>query len=322
MLLFVGDDWAEDHHDVELQDESGRKLCTARLEEGVSGIGRLHALIGQQLGEDASPDQVLVGIETDRGPWVGALVAAGYSVYAVNPRQVARFRERHRSSGAKSDTADAHALAEMVRTDSHQLRQVAGDSAQAEAVKVVARAHQNLIWERTRHTQRLRAALREYFPAALDAFADTGLTGADTLELLARAADPTAAAKLTIAQISAAMKRAHRRNIAVKATKIAACLRTEELGQPEPVTAAYAAAVRAEVALLGALNTQVKAMEAQVEAHFGRHPDVEIYLSQPGIGQIVGARVLGEFGDDPDRYTTAKTRKNCEDHGVSSQAVA
>ena len=108
-------------------------------------------MIGEQLGADPDEVQVVVGIETDRGPWVPALVAAGYQVFAVNPLQAARYRERHAVSGAKSDAADAHVLADMVRTDSHQLRPVAGDSAQAEAVKVVARTHKTLIWERTRH---------------------------------------------------------------------------------------------------------------------------------------------------------------------------
>ena len=119
MRLFVGDDWAEDHHDVELMDASGRVLAKARLPEGVAGIARLHALIGQQLGEDAEDAEVVIGIETDRGPWVAALVAAGYVVYAVNPLQASRYRERHGVSGAKSDRGDAHMLADMVRTDSH-----------------------------------------------------------------------------------------------------------------------------------------------------------------------------------------------------------
>ena len=141
-------------------------------------------MIGAQLG-DAEATEVAVGIETDRGPWVAALIAAGYTVYAVNPLQAARYRERHGVSGAKSDAADAHILADMVRTDAHQLRAVAGDSPDAEAVKVVARAHKTLIWERTRHTQRLRHSLREYFPAALEAFED--LDAADTLELLGKA---------------------------------------------------------------------------------------------------------------------------------------
>jgi transposase len=205
-VLLVGDDWAEDHHDVELQNEAGRRLARARLPEGVAGVARLHELIGEHLAGDADPGQVAVGIETDRGGWVQALIAAGYTVYAINPRQVARYRERHGTSGAKSDAGDAHTLADMVRTDRHQLRAVAGDSAQAQAVKVVARAHQALVWERHRHMLRLRPALREFFPAALEVFAD--LTAPDALELLARAPDPVSAAALSRPQISAALKRA------------------------------------------------------------------------------------------------------------------
>lgn len=306
-MLFVGDDWAEDHHDIEVQDEAGRRLAKARLPEGLAGVARLHELIAQHL-DDGESDQVALAIETDRGPWVIALIAAGYRVFAINPLQVARYRERHSVSGAKSDAADAHTLADMVRTDSHQLRQVAGDSDQAEAVKVVARAHKTLIWERTRHAQRLRNALREFFPAALLAFDD--LTGADTLELLAKAPDPDTAARLTSTQINAALKRARRHGAGEKAQGIQAALRSEQLRQPAAVTAAYAASVRAQAALIATLNAQIKTMGAQVEAHFGQHPDVEIYLSQPGMGSIVGARVLAEFGDDERRYDDASARKN------------
>ena len=308
MVLFVGDDWAEDHHDVEVMDAAGRRLAKARLPEGVAGIARMHAMIAEQLGDRVDETEVLVGIETDRGPWVAALVAAGYTVYAINPLSVARYRERHSVSGAKSDPADAHTIADMVRTDSHQLRPVAGDSAQAEAVKVVSRAHKTLIWERTRHTQRLRHALREYFPAALEAFDD--LDAPDTLELLAKAPDPASAARLSISQIRAALKRARRRKIDEKAERIQAALRAEQLGRAEVITAAYAATTRSVAAVLATLNEQVKALQGQVDAHFGQHPDAEIIGSQPGMGPILGARVLAEFGDDPHRYTTAKNRKN------------
>ena len=307
-MLFVGDDWAQAHHDVELMDATGRRLAKARLPEGVAGMARLHAMIGEQLGEDAEAAEVAVGIETDRGPWVAALVAAGYTVYAINPLQVARYRERHSVSGAKSDAADAHTLADMVRTDAHQLRPVAADTPQAQAVKVVTRAHKTLIWERTRHTQRLRHALREYFPAALAAFED--LDAADALELLAKAPDPASAAKLTITQITTALTRARRRNVAEKAARIQAVLRAEHLGQPAVLTAAYAATTRAAVAVLRSVDEQVKVLQGQVDAHFGQHPDAEIILSQPGLGPVLGARVLAEFGDDPDRYTDAKSRKN------------
>jgi transposase len=230
MRLFVGDDWAEDHHDVELMDERGRVLARGRLPEGVTGMTRLHELTGEQLGEDADDAEVIIGTETDRGPWVGALVAAGYTVYGVNPLQASRYRERHGVSGAKSDRGDAHMLTDMVRTDSHQLRAVAGDSPDAEAVKVVARTRKTLIWERTRQVQRLRHQLREYFPAALEAFDD--LDAPDALELLGKAPDPAKAAKLTRAQVSAALKRARRRDIPGKATVILAALHSAQLGQP------------------------------------------------------------------------------------------
>ncbi|MCA1704756.1 MAG: IS110 family transposase [Actinobacteria bacterium] len=308
-MLFVGDDWAEDHHDVEVQDELGHRLRKARVPEGIAGIASLHDMIAEHLPEDADPESVVIGIETDRGPWVAALVMAGYQVFAINPRQVARFKERYSTSGAKSDAADAHALADMVRTERHQLRPIAGDSAESEAIRVVARAHQGLIWERTRHTLRLRSALREFFPAALDAFSD--LTAPDTLELLGKAADPTAAARLTTTQVTAALQRARRRgDLAAKADAIRTALRRGHLTQPDIITDAYAATVRAQVAVLATLNEQIKHLEGGVEAHFGQHPDAEIYLSQPGMGTITGARVLGEFGDDPTRYAGAKSRKN------------
>ena len=308
MRLFVGDDWAEDHHDIEVMNEAGKVLAKRRLPEGAAGMAQLHELTGRYLPEDAADAEVVTGIETDRGPWVAALIAAGYTVFPVNPLQASRYRERHGVSGAKSDGADAHMLADMVRTDSHQLRPAAGDSPDAEAIKVVARTHKTLIWERTRHVQRLRHQLREYFPAALEAFED--LDAPDTLELLAKAPDPARARRLTRAQIAAALKRARRRDIAGKTTAILAALRSDQLGQPAALTAAYAATVRSLTAVISTLNEQVKALEEQVRAHFGRHPDAEIYRSQPGMGAILGARVLGEFGDDPHRYADGKARKN------------
>jgi transposase len=306
--LFVGDDWAEDHHDIEVMDGAGKVLAKRRLPEAAAGMTQLHGLIGRFVPEGADDVEVVIGIETDRGPWVAALTAAGYLVFPVNPLQASRYRERHGVSGAKSDGGDAHMLADMVRTDSHQLRPAAGDSPEGQGIKVVARTHKTLIWDRTRQVQRLRHQLREYFPAAIEAFED--LDAPDALELLAKAPDPARAAKLTRAQVAAALRRARRRNITGKTDAILAALRGGHLGQPSALTAAYAATVRSLIAVLTTLNEQVKALEEQVREHFGRHPDAEIYQSQPGLGPILGARVLGEFGDDPHRYASSKSRKN------------
>jgi transposase len=314
-VLFVGDDWAEDHHDVELVDEAGRRLARARLAEGLDGLSRLHALIAEHLPEqwadvpaEEAARRVVIGIETDRGAWVQALIAAGYVVFAINPMQVARYRQRHSTSGAKSDAGDAHVLAEIVRLDRDHHRPIAGDSADAEAVKLLARTHQSMIWDRTRQVLRLRSALREFFPAALVAFDD--LSAADTLELLGRAPDPDRAARLSRAQLAGALRRAKRRNPDAKAVQLQAVLRAPALRQPAAVQTAYAAVVTGQVRVIVALNTEIEALAEVVAEHFGRHRDAEIYLSQPGLGTILGARVLAEFGDDADRFADAKSRKN------------
>ena len=314
-MLFVGDDWAEDHHDVDDVDAAGQVLARKRLPEGIEGVTSLHALIAAHLPQDAvdlAPDlaarRVKVGIETDRGPWVAALVATGYEVFAINPMSVARYRQRHSTSGAKSDAADAHLLAEIVRLDRDHHRPMAGDSHEAEAIKLVARTHQNLVWDRTRHVLRLRSTLREFFPAALRAFAD--LDAPDALELLARAPDPDRASDLSRSKIAAALTRARRRGVEAKAAQLQAILRAGELRQPPIVQSAYAAVVTGQVAILQTLNTQIADMSAVVAAHFGQHPDAEIYTSQPGLGVVLGARVMGEFGDDPHRFADGKARKN------------
>ena len=305
-MIFVGDDWAEAHHDVYLCDEAGTRLGKARLPEGIEGIGRFHELVAGHAGE---PGEVVVGIETDRGLWVQALIEAGYRVYAINPRAASRYRDRHTVSGAKSDPGDAKLLAELVRTDRHNHRPVAGDSDLGEGVKVLARAHQNLIWDRTRATNRLRCALREYFPAALDTF--TELADRDTLAVLAAGPDPATARKLTPGRVRTLLRNAGRqRNIDTRAQAIVEGLRVETLSAPPAVVSAFAATTRAQVALIAELNTQIAGLETELAAHFEQHPDADIYLSQPGIGVILGARALGEFGDDPNRYADAKSRKN------------
>jgi hypothetical protein len=314
-MLFVGDDWAEDHHDIEVQDEDGRRLARARLPEGIAGLARLHELIAEHLtDDDVDPETgfvaqgVIIGIETDRGTWVSALAAAGYQVFALNPVQVARYRERHGASGAKSDRGDAHVLAEIVRLDRAHHRPIAGDSPEVEGLKLVARSHQAFIWDRTRHLQRLRSALREFFPAALDAFPE--LTSPDALELLERAPDPARAARLSRSKITAALARARRRDVEARAAAIQAVLRAPALRQDPAIEAAYAVIVASAVRLIASLNTQIAELQAVVAEGFGRHPDADIVTSQPGLGPILGARVLAEFGDDSDRYADAKARKN------------
>jgi len=306
MMIFVGIDWAEAHHDVCVLDAEGEVLATRRIPEGLEGVGRLHALLGEHADQ---ADEVVVGIETDRGLLVTALLGAGYLVYAVNPLAASRYRERHTTSGAKSDRGDARMLADLVRTDRHHHRTVAPDSELHGAIKVLARAHQNLIWTRQRQLNALRSSLREYYPGALVAFEELGHP--DALAVLAIAPHPEQGRKLSQARIISALRRGGRqRNLERRASEIRAALRLPQLAAPALLAEAQAANTSALVAVIGTLGEQVTALEASLEGSFERHPDAEILRSLPGLGAILGARVLAEFGDAPDRYADAKGRRN------------
>jgi hypothetical protein len=305
-MIFVGIDWAEAHHDVCLVDEAGHMLAKRRVAEGLEGVGKLHGLIAEHAEE---PTSVVIGIETDRGLLVGSLLAAGYQVFAINPLAASRYRDRHATSGAKSDPGDARVLADLVRTDRHQHRVVAGDSELAEAVKVLARAHQGLIWSRQRQVNQLRNTLREFYPAALAAFED--LDSPDAIAILERAPTPNRGRTLSQAKIASALRRAGReRNLDTKAARIQAQLRQPQLEAPALVAQAYGHSVAANVAVIKQLSRQIAALETELAASFETHPDAKIYLSLPGLGRVLGARAMAEFGDDRTRFAHPKARKN------------
>ena len=297
--MFVGLDWAEDHHDVAVMAADGRLLAARRVADGLAGLRLVHELLA---GQAEDPAQVVVGTETDRGLFVGALVAAGYQVYAVNPLAVSRYRDRHQVSGAKSDAGDAKVLADLVRTDRHNHRPVAGDSDLAEAVKVLARTHQSLVWTRQRQLNQLRSLLREFYPGALAAVGGD-LGGRDALAILVVAPTPTLGRQLSQAKLAATLRRAGRqRGAEDRAAKLQAILGAPQLQAPGVVAEAYGAAVTALVGVITALNRQLEQLTSQLQRHFDQHPDAEILRSLPGLGLVLGARVVGEFGDDPTRY--------------------
>jgi transposase len=305
-VIFVGDDWAEAHHDVCVLDEHGERLAKRRVPEGLAGIAQLHALLAEHTAE---PSEVVIGIETDRGLWVAALLETGYAVYAINPLAASRYRDRHSVSGAKSDPGDAQVLADLVRTDRHQHRPVAADSTLAEAVKVLARAHQSLIWTRQRQVNQLRSTLREFYPQALVAFAGE-LGELDALAVLARAPSPAEGRLLSLSALRSTLRRAGReRNLDQKARQIQAALRSDQLAASPQITSAFAASVRATVAVAQELSRQIDELERELADAFMSHPDAEILRSLPGLGLVLGARVLAEFGDSPNRYKDAKGRR-------------
>jgi transposase len=305
-MILVGIDWSEKWHDVCLMDESGRVLGRRRIEDSAAGLTQLQALIAEHA-ED--PAEVAIGIETPDGLMVQALRAAGYAIYAVNPLAASRYRDRHAVSKKKSDRGDALMLADLVRTDRHKHRQLGEDSELAEAIKILARSHKRLIWTRQQLGNQLRSGLREYYPGALEAFGDD-LCGADSLALLERAPTPAQGRTLSLARITAALRKARRHHVEQRAVEIRDALRAPQLEQPAVVAQAHGVAVADLAGLLQDVVARIDRQEKELDRSLKVHPDAEIYLSLPGLATVLGARVLAEFGDDPNRYQDGRARKN------------
>jgi transposase len=305
-MIFVGIDWAEAHQDVCVLDDQGSVLAKGRVPDGAEGVGGLHALVAEHA-ED--PAEVVVGIELDRGLLVGSLVETGYHVYAVNPFAVSRYRDRHQTSGAKSDPGDAKVLADLVRTDRHNHREVAGGTDLAEAIKVLARAHQSLVWTRQRQVNQLRSTLREFYPAALAALGGE-LASHEACSILGMAPTPEWGRRLTKTRIRRSLAASGRtRNLDRRAEQIHEALHAPQLEAPPVLAGAYGQVVGSLVVVIDRLTHQIGQLEREVAERFEGHPDAEILRGLPGLGLILGARVLAEFGDDPTRYTDARARR-------------
>lgn len=309
MTVYCGIDWASDHHDVALVDHDGILLAKARIGDDAAGLAELLALLAEH--GDGPGRAIPAAIETARGLLVAALRASGREVYAINPMAAARYRERTAVSRKKSDHLDALALANILRTDRDRHRALPADTGQAQAISVLARAQQDAVWERTRTANALRAHLREYYPGFLTAFAGPDrFTSAAARVILAGAPTPAHAGKLTPAKLRTLLARAGRtRGIEAEAVRIHAALRIPQMRQPEPVEAAMGAKTRALLRQLDAACTSADELEQAATDSFNQHPDSEIYLSFPGLGPLLAARVLAEIGDDPHRFADARGLK-------------
>jgi transposase len=310
MNVFCGIDWAEDHHDIALADRDGTLLARRRISDDAAGLASLLALLAEH--GDTAEDPIPVAIETPRGLLTACLRATGRPVYPINPMAVARYRDRHSIAGRKSDHGDSFVLANVLRTDLHAHRPLPADSELAQAIAVLARAQQDAVWDRTTAHNRLRSHLREYFPGFLAAFAGVrdGILRPEARTILAAAPTPADAARLTLTQLRALLKKAGRqRGIDNEAQRLREAFQVEQMRQLPLVEAAMG---RQALALLGQLDAACTAaadLEHAATESFNLHPDAGIITSFPGLGPLTGARVLAEIGDDRSRFSDAKGLK-------------
>ncbi|MGX1975723.1 IS110 family RNA-guided transposase [Streptomyces sp. G7(2002)] len=309
-MIYCGIDWAERTHDVALVDDSGQLLAKRHITDDAAGYKILLDLLAEYGDTEDTP--IPVAIETSRGLLVAVLRTGKRQVFAINPMAAARYRDRHSVSRKKSDPGDALVLANILRTDMHAHRPLPQDSDLAQAVAVLARAQQDATWNKQQTANQLRSLLREYYPAALDAFAkwNNGLCRPEARELLRTAPTPARAARLTRTQIQAALKRAGRkRGIEAEAERLREVFRADWAHQPPLIEDALGKQMLALLVQLDATCTAADDLAKAVEETFPQHPDAEVITSFPGLGVQLGARVLAEIGDDRQRFADARGLK-------------
>ncbi|MDT9688958.1 IS110 family transposase [Streptomyces sp. P9(2023)] len=306
MDVFCGIDWAEGHHDVAIIDDTGKQLAKCRINDDLDGYELLLDLLAEH--GDTAEAPIPIAIETSRGLLVATLRTGNRQIFAVNPMAASRYRDRHGVSRKKSDPGDALVLANIIRTDMPMHRPLPADSDLAQAVAVLARAHQDAVWNRQQIASQLRSLLREYYPAALDAWHEKAgtLTRPDARKILAAAPTPTLAAQLPTWKLRLMMTNAGRkRGITEDAERLHALFRQAAARQLPAVEEAMGIQAKALLTQLNAACKAVDELAKAVEQTFRAHPDAPIMLSFPGVGAQVGARLLAEIGDDRTRFATA-----------------
>lgn len=282
MTITCGIDWAENHHDVALVDEAGTLVAKRRISDDVQGCRRLLELLAEV--GDSADEPIPVAIETARGLLIACLRTTGRKVYSINPMAVARYRERRTVARAKSDHADAVALANILRTDADAHRPLPADSELVQAIAVLARAQQDAVWSRGQLSNQLRSHLKQYFPAALAAFQvrGVGLDSREARAVLAVASDPAAAAKLSTARLASVLRKAGRqRNIDAWAQRLHAIFAGEYLHQLPAVEQAMGRQTAALVLQLDAARRAADDLAEAAAAAFAEHPDAAILSSFP-----------------------------------------
>ena len=301
-MLLVGIDWAESEHAVCLMDEAGTILKRLRIAHGPVGVSRLHREIAAQ---QPLADQVVVGIERPDGLLVESLLTAGYHLYPFNPKSVDRYRERDRVRGGKSDPADAELLARVLLTDRQRHRELLPDSAACQALRSIAQDDVRAERDQRRLLNRLRQALLDVFPQALEAFT---LGSTTSLRFLSRWPSAVAAQQATAAEIAVLLREVRHGQPGRAANQIRAALQADALAASATLAAAKASGIRLLAEQLLLLHRQRRDWEKQLRELLESdrpHPDGEVYLSLPGLDVRLTARVLGRLGDRRERFPTA-----------------
>ncbi len=298
-MWYVGLDWADTHHDVEVLDEAGKRVGARRFAHSHDGLNELKQFL---LRIAPSPENLACIVETNHGLLISFLLSAGIPVYPVNPKMANKLRK---VAGAKTDQIDAHLLVKMGRFDLDELRRLEPDSPTVQELKTLTRDQDSLIQMQTRLVNILPACLKEYYPAALNLF--TKLQQHSTLVFLQAYPTPQAGLAASLEEIIATLRAGKHSNPKGTAPKILKELHLPQLVANEVIVRAKSRLMLSLVKQLLVVMEDIANYDKEIEALFLTHPDHELWSSLPRAASRLAPRLLAEWGDDRGRYADANS---------------
>jgi transposase len=298
---FVGFDWAMEHHRACLLDAEGNRVAERDVTHDGAGLQGLCSWLLERTG--ARAEEIAVAIEAPRGPVVEMLLERGFQVFAINPKQLDRFRDRFSMSGAKDDSRDAEVLGHSLRTDRRAFRRLAIDDPQVIELREWSRIYEELKQEQSRLANRVRDQLWRYYPQA----GELGDPAANWfLDLWEKVPTPAKAARVSEQTVARILKNHRIRRF--DAAEVLRILRQQPLTVAPGTVEAATAHIRTVAARLRLVNQQIKEAErrldelcAAIEAASETAPgqiceqrDMAILRSMPGLGRITIATLLAE----------------------------
>ena len=293
-MWYVGLDWADTHHDVEVLDEAGKRVGIRRFAHSHAGLHELQAFL---LGIAPEVEQLACIVETNHGLLITFLLEAGIPVYPVNPKTANQLRK---AAGAKTDQIDAHLLAKIGRLELAELRRLEPDSPIVQELKTLTRDQDALIQMQTRLVKQLTACLKGYYPAALHLFAKVQQRSA--LVFLQAYPTPPAAQAASVEAITATLRTGKHTNPRQVAPKIVEELHRPQLVASEVIVRAKARLMLSLVKQLLIVIEEIESLDKAIHPLFLTHKDQDLWSSLPGEGLRLAPRLLAEWGEDRSRY--------------------
>lgn len=299
-MYWVGVDWADDHHAIYIIDNSARKISSFKVDHSPLGITELLTELSQ-----LSPDkkEIVIAIEKPNGILVNDLLRAGYQVFSINPKAVARYRDRYKVSGAKSDDFDAMVLANILRTDLDRFRPLCFSSELMKELGILVKDQKGLIETKTQTSNMITSCLKEYYPLPLKLFSklDQDLT----IAFLKKYPTPQKADQMSKSNLCNFLKKQHY-NRPSKLDELYETIQIENFLVDEITSRAKSRLMNALLIQLQEIRKQLELYAQEITRLFEEDPDHDIFNSLPGSGPKIGPRLMSCLGDDRNQYDNFK----------------